>query len=122
MKVAVLDDSGDLVELICLLLSTTAEADCIGAESVADLKARANEVLATDLAVLDVNLGPGVPSGIDAYTWLVQQGYQGRIVFLTGHGATHPLVREALALGGVEVLEKPVEVEEILALVKDSTL
>lgn len=63
---------------------------------------------AIDLALLDINLGRGQPSGLDVYRWLRGHGYAGRIAFLTGHGRSHPLVGDALRSGDASVFEKPV--------------
>ena len=76
--------------------------------------------LGCGLALLDINLGAGVPSGLDAYRWLKDNGFPGRTVFLTGHARSHPLVREARELTHVQVLSKPIESAVLLALVRDA--
>jgi FixJ family two-component response regulator len=73
--------------------------------------------LACDSAILDINLGPGQPSGIDAYKWLRNNGYRGRIAFLTGHAGTHPLVIEATRIGDAEIFSKPVDPDQIQTIV-----
>lgn len=116
MKVYILEDSVDLGQLLCEFLTMEKGADCRSATSFAQLLKEPEPALSADLVVLDVNLGTGKPSGIDAYQWLRDQGFRGRVIFLTGHGATHPLVKQARALSGAPVLEKPVEAERLLDL------
>jgi len=78
---------------------------------------RAAQVLRTDLAILDVNLGPGEPSGIEIYRWLKGQNYRGKIVFLSGHTRTDPQVVEATRISGVDFLQKPLAFGQIEALI-----
>jgi DNA-binding response OmpR family regulator len=110
-----LEDDRDLRMILCELFNAHG-ARCVGVSSVDELKDLVTEGgLAFDLAILDVNLGEGRPSGVDAYRWLREQGYSGRVVFMTGHGRTSPSVADAMALG-VGVLEKPVPVHDLLGL------
>jgi FixJ family two-component response regulator len=76
------------------------------------------EALKCEVAILDINLGPNQPSGIEAYAWLRQKGYTGRIVFLTGHASNHPLVIEASRIGDAEVFSKPVEPARLRSIVE----
>ena len=64
-------------------------------------------------------MGPQVPSGLDAYGWLRKHGFDGRIVFLTGHAASHPLVVEAKRLGDAEVVGKPVSLDTLTSMLED---
>ena len=84
MTAVLLDDDTDLLEILSELLKER-HFRCLLARSLAELKALGPEVLAADVAVLDINLGAGQPSGIDAYDWLLGQGFAGRLLFLTGH-------------------------------------
>lgn len=109
-RVIILEDDADLRETLCELLLCSGVSECHGAASFGQFVSLPSGIIDTaDLVVLDVNLGHGVPSGIDAFLWLRERGFGGRIVFLTGHARSHPLVREARELPGVRVLEKPVE-------------
>lgn len=113
-----LDDDGDLRDVV-VELTRAMDVDCEAVSSVAELQAavtRSRE--AFDLAILDINLGPGQPSGVDAYRWLLQQGFAGRIAFLTGHAKSHPLVAEALRVGDAAVHEKPMTVASFRAMLK----
>ena len=90
----------------------------MGVASYKELVALGNKVLACDAAVLDINLGPSQPSGIDAYEWLRNQGYTGRIVFLTGHASTHPLVIQAQTIGDAEIFSKPIDPDHIRSIIE----
>src|SRR5262245_6190792 len=103
-----LEDDVDLRDSMTELLARSVGVVCVCVDSVDELRAQAADALDTDLAVLDINLGPDQPSGVDAYEWLREQGYRGRIVFMTGHASRHPLVEQANRLEGAVVLAKPV--------------
>lgn len=118
-RVLVLEDDDDLRSLLCDLLLSSGAQGCVSAGSVAELVARREEVLGCAVALLDVNLGAGLPSGLDAYHWLRENGFAGRIVFLTGHARSHPLVRQAHELAHAQVLSKPVSAKDLMALVME---
>jgi DNA-binding response OmpR family regulator len=105
---ALLDDDGDLLEALADLLQTR-NCRCLLARSLDELKALGHQALDADVAVLDINLGPGLPTGLDAYDWLLAQGFAGRILFLTGHAHAHPLVARAESLHRASVLDKPMD-------------
>jgi FixJ family two-component response regulator len=116
-SVLVVDDDGDLRTVLCELLASHA-ATSVTAGSLEEMVALGAQALGCQLAILDVNLGPGQPSGVDACRWLNAHSFRGRIVFLTGHVHSFPGVAEARALG-VKVFEKPVSVEQILELLHE---
>jgi hypothetical protein len=91
----------------------------VGLGSLDEMKQLCANGLSWDLAILDVNLGGGQPSGVEAYRWLMGQSFAGRIVFLTGHARSFPDVAEAHALG-VKVLEKPVPISCLLNLLDET--
>jgi ActR/RegA family two-component response regulator len=113
-----LEDNDDLRETVVELITVALERRCVGVGSYNELVALGNDVMACDSAILDINLGPGLPSGIDAYEWLRSNGYAGRIVFLTGHASTHPLVIEATQIGDAEIFSKPVDPDQIQTIVE----
>ena len=115
-RVVVLEDDDDLRSILCELLSLSGAEELVSAGSLAELQRKRAEALGGGLAILDINLGAGVPSGLDAYRWLRDNGFAGRTVFLTGHARSHPLVREALELAHVQVLSKPIESRVLLTL------
>jgi len=92
----------------------------LGVSTYEDLLGHRDEVLRSRLVILDINLGAGVRSGVDAHRWLRSQGFPGSIVFLTGHARTHPEALEARKLSGVRVLEKPVGVDVLRTLLAES--
>jgi FixJ family two-component response regulator len=117
--VLILDDDADLREVLCEMLLLSGATSCLGASGLAELQHREHEALACDLAILDINLGPGQPSGVDASRWLVRCGFRGRILFLTGHAACHPLVVEAAKLARTEILAKPLDGSRLVELLQE---
>jgi FixJ family two-component response regulator len=115
--IAILDDDADLRSALAEMYESLSGVRCVTASNVSELILQAPAVLATKVALLDINLGGGQSTGFDAYEWLRANGYQGRIAFLTGHAHDDPLMTRALELGSVVVLEKPVPVECLLGLV-----
>jgi DNA-binding response OmpR family regulator len=112
--IALLDDDEDLRQSVAEIFDVLGQ-NCLALPSVAAIKAAREEVLGCELVILDVNLGDGQPSGIDAYQWLRSQRFAGKIAFLTGHARSHPLVARAAALGE-RVLQKPITTSELRAL------
>jgi DNA-binding NtrC family response regulator len=119
-KVLILDDDADLRDSLGEVLTDIFQAPCVAAASYDDLVALGRRALDCQLAILDVNLGPNRPSGIDAFEWLVGQGFQGRIVFLTGHARTHPAVERASRLLTASVHQKPMTVEQLGSLLDEA--
>jgi FixJ family two-component response regulator len=118
-RVLVLEDDEDLRTLLCELLVASGAKACVSVGSVEAMVQQKDQVLGCELALLDVNLGAGVPSGLDAYHWLRENGFGGRIVFLTGHARSHPLVRKAYDLTQARILSKPVDAKVLMALVRN---
>jgi DNA-binding response OmpR family regulator len=114
MTVLLLDDDEDLRSGLEELFVSEG-AKCVAVGSLEELMRDSASVLACEIAILDVNLGAGRPSGVDAYRWLRSQSFAGKIVFLTGHARTHPGVAEAYKLG-TKVLEKPVSPDTLVNL------
>lgn len=116
-RVLVLEDDDDLRTLLCELLVAGGAQACVSAGSFEAMVRQKEQVLGCGLAVLDVNLGAKVPSGLDAYHWLRENRFGGQIVFLTGHARSHPLVRQAHELTQARVLSKPINAKALMALV-----
>jgi len=74
--------------------------------------------LRCDLALIDINLGAGQPSGVEVYRWLRARGFGGRIFFLTGHAMNSPFVAEAVRLGDAQVLSKPIRPDRLIRLLR----
>ncbi len=117
--VLVLEDDDDLRSLLCELLVGSGAKACVSANSFEVMVRHKEQVLGCGLALLDVNLGSRAPSGLDAYHWLRENGFAGRIIFLTGHARHHPLVRQAHELAHAQVLSKPVDAKVLMSLVKE---
>jgi FixJ family two-component response regulator len=117
-EVLIVDDDLDLRHALADLVEAVNGRRVIGVADLDELVALGPRALACGLVIIDVNLGPGVPSGLDALAWLQKQGYRGNMVFLTGHGRSDPQVQEAQRLGGIPVLTKPLGVEAILSLIE----
>jgi FixJ family two-component response regulator len=113
-SVILLDDDEDLRAVLCELF-TDQGVRCMSVASVDDMIALGEVALSSGVAILDVNLGPSQPSGVDAFEWLLANGYRGRVAFLTGHARTHPVVARAYQLGA-QVLEKPVSPDALSQL------
>ena len=111
------DDSSDLCEVVEFMCQSLPEVECVCVTSMSAVLERAVQVLRTGLAILDVNLGPGEPSGVEIYRWLKGQNYRGKIVFLSGHTRTDPQVAEATRISGVDFFRKPLEFGQIEALI-----
>jgi FixJ family two-component response regulator len=88
----------------------------VDAAGLGELRGQKAVLEQCETVILDINLGPGEPSGLDVYRWLREQGFAGRIVFLTGHAADHPLVSQAYRLGA-HVLQKPARIQRLLAAI-----
>jgi FixJ family two-component response regulator len=114
-RVVFLEDDRDLRDAFADFASIMG-SDCLKLASYQDLLDHRGEVLDCDRAILDVNLGAGEPSGLDAFRWLRAQGFSGKVVFLTGHAATHPLVAEAHQIGNARVVAKPATVAVLHSL------
>ena len=117
-SVFVLEDDTDARTLLKLLFEGEG-AVCQTFGAVAELMDAYDRVEAFGLAVLDVNLGEGLPTGIDAYLWLREMGFAGRIAFLTGHARSHPILAQELRRTPVRVLEKPMGADEIARLLEE---
>jgi DNA-binding NtrC family response regulator len=111
-----LDDDADLLEVMAEVLAAEGWRT-LTVRSVAELQALGQRALAADVVVLDINLGPSRPSGIDAYDWLLGQGFGGRILFLTGHARSHPLVARAEHLHRARVIDKPASADRLIDLI-----
>jgi hypothetical protein len=113
-----LEDDADQLDTLTIAIATFCHRECLGVHSYLELTELGERALAAEVAFLDVNLGPGAESGIDAYQWLRRSGFRGRIYFLTGHAKAHPRIAEALALADATVLEKPIAMGDLCAFVQ----
>lgn len=116
-QVLLLDDDEDLLQSLAELLQVMSYG-CLLAHNFRELTDLGEAGLACDVAVLDINLGKDQPSGIDAFHWLRENKFAGRIVFLTGHGQSHPLVVAAQRLGASRILSKPFVLDELRSVLR----
>lgn len=117
-SVLVVDDDEDLRTILVECLTKLVGVDALSAAGLHDLAHQEQRVLRCSLAMLDLNLGAGKPSGLDAYRWLRARGFAGRVAFLTGHARSHPHAMAAAEIGDSEILAKPVGVDRIRRLVE----
>jgi DNA-binding NtrC family response regulator len=116
-SIVFLDDSEDLRELMPVLFASRLGEGCRCFGSLREFENHTDEVLRARVAILDINLGPNAPDGVDAFHWLMDQGFQGKILFFTGHARTNPQV--ALAeRNGVAILEKPLHPDKLISFVR----
>jgi FixJ family two-component response regulator len=120
-SVLIVDDDEDLRVTLADVMSAVCHVDCVALPDVAAMIRDAERALACTLAIIDVNLGAGQPTGLDAQAWLTSHGFHGRIVLLTGHARTHPLVKRALEAGATQVLQKPTSIKILQHLLEDVT-
>lgn len=112
-SIVFLDDNEDLRELLPILLKTSLGVDSLCFANLADLQNHLQDVLRAKVVILDINLGSDVPDGIDAFNWLIENGFCGKVLFLTGHARSNPRVAGA-ERSGAEVLEKPVHPDQLI--------
>jgi DNA-binding NtrC family response regulator len=116
-RIVFLDDNEDLRELLPAFLETALRVECLTFASVIDFENHSDQVLDAKVAILDINLGPDVPDGVDAFNWLMERGFRGKILFFTGHARANPQV--ALAeKDGARILEKPIHPDKLVAAVR----
>lgn len=116
-SIAFLEDNDELREVLAEVAKSELGEDSICFRKVEDLIAHESEVLLTKMAILDLNLGQGQSDGVDAFYWLKDHGYQGKICFLTGHGKTHPLVTKASEIGA-EIWTKPMYASKLCEAIR----
>jgi DNA-binding response OmpR family regulator len=114
------DDDADLRDTIRETVAFLGLGGCVLAGSLADVESQHAEALACSLAILDINLGPDAPTGIDVYQWLREARFPGTIIFLTGHGADDPRVREATHIAASHLLTKPISAAQLAALAREA--
>lgn len=107
------DDDADLREAMQDVLGVLGVRRVVTAGSLRDLEGRRGEALACQLALVDINLGRGQPNGVNVFEWLEQEGFAGRIIFLTGHANKDPSVQQAASLSGSRVASKPLTIAQL---------
>lgn len=118
-RVLVVEDDADLACLLCNVFETLGAQSCQAVRSLTELQNASDRALEADLVVLDINLGAGCPSGVDAWRWLREGRYRGRVAFLTAHAASNPLVKSVAEQAEAPVLSKPVSMQTLAGLLHD---
>jgi DNA-binding response OmpR family regulator len=113
-RILICDDDPDIAEVMGEFFRDHG-FDCVAAQSFDEVVANRSEALGCSLAILDVNLGQGQPSGVDVFRWLQHERFGGSVVFLTGHAVMSSVLSGMRALG-VPILAKPVAAETLLRL------
>lgn len=112
--VLLVDDDNDLLEVLGFLFAR-AKVEYVAAHSLAEVKRLESSIPKLTAAVLDVNLGSNLPTGVDVAKWLRSLRPDLRIVMFTGHAPDHPLVVEATGAYG-KVLSKPLDARKLVAI------
>lgn len=118
-KILLLDDCDELLELTSILLDQLGGYDTLRARSYQDVIDLGASAIGCSMAILDINLGPNQPTGVDVYTWLRAKGFARPIMFLTGHASTYPPVAAAVLLKDAIVMTKPVPSETLLETIRE---
>ena len=116
-SIAFLEDNDELREVLAEVTKSELGEESICFRKVEELIAKESEVMQTKMAIIDLNLGQDEASGVDAFYWLKNHGYQGKICFLTGHGKTHPLVIQASEIGA-EIWTKPMYANKLCEAIR----
>lgn len=113
------DDDADLCAIMKDMCLQLGAAECEALTSLAEVEALGAEIQRFPLTILDINLGPDQPNGVEVFHWMVDQGYRGRVVFLTGHAHDDPRAMAAAAVSGTVVLSKPIQTEKLRQLIEN---
>ena len=111
--VLLVDDDEDLRAAMHEVLQELGVRQLVEAGSLRDVKNHRDDALACQLALVDINLGYGEPTGIDVFEWCEREGFAGRVVFVTGHGSQDPRVQQAASLAGAEIVSKPLSMDKL---------
>lgn len=112
-----LDDSQELLEVMKVFAETNCVCQVILASSFDEMFSKEEDVLKSDMAFLDINLGSHQPSGVQAYRWLRSLGYNKPVYFLTGHAVDSEETREAHIFDEAQVLLKPVAAQNLIQII-----
>ena len=116
--VLLVDDDEDLRAAMDEVLHRLGVRRLVEAGSLRDVEDQREEALACQLALVDINLGYGEPTGINVFEWLEREGFSGRVVFLTGHGSQDPRVQQAATLAGSQVASKPLTTAKLRDMIE----
>lgn len=114
-KVLLVDDEDDFVQTLSERMATRGlrvDTAASGAEAVNKVKEHDFDVIVLDLAM------PGM-DGIETLKALMNQKPGIQVIFLTGHATLQKGI-EAIKLGAIDFLEKPVDIEKLTEKIKEA--
>jgi len=119
-QLLIIDDDSDAVLSLSRLISSAAPELSVSACTTATKALELLEEKNPAVAILDLSLNEqeGVESGFQLLKEILRVIPSCRVIVLTGHGSIQHGVR-ALQLGAASFLEKPAEIDHLLALVID---
>lgn len=119
-KIIFLDDNEDLRIITSRLIKNQLGIDCITCASYEEFINQSEQILDSNLVILDINLGTEA-TGVDAYHWLFDNDYKGKVFFLTGYDQTNNLVEDVRSEGAA-IFQKPLETKKFIQLVNQAIL
>ncbi|MCM2353578.1 MAG: response regulator [Pseudobdellovibrio sp.] len=115
-----LDDSEEYLDVMKVFVQAACNFEAITCSNIESMQNQIEEILKSEMAFLDINLGLNQPSGIQAYRWLKSQGYNKPVFFLTGHAKDSDEAREAAIFEDARVLQKPIPPQDFRALIEST--
>lgn len=113
-----LDDSEDYLDVMKVFVQAACNYEAITCTNIENMQDRMEEILKSEMAFLDINLGVNQPSGVQAYRWLRSHGYTKPVFFLTGHGKDSNENKQASIFEEVRVIQKPIAAQEFRDLIE----
>jgi DNA-binding NtrC family response regulator len=110
------DDDPDVRDSLAMAIEALGLGDVLRASSLDEVRDIRAAALACRLAIIDINLGPSAPTGVEVLQWMRAESFAGQAVFLTGHAATDPRVVAASRMPATRVLTKPISLDALAAL------
>ena len=114
-RVLLVDDEEEFTELLAERMRAR-EMDLDTAKSRAEAIARVQKKY-YDAIILDMQM-PGM-DGIETLQQILSANPDQQVIFLTGH-ATVPKSVEAIKMGAVDFLEKPVDIDQLMGMIKEA--
>jgi len=115
IKILLVDDEKDFTEVLSERMKTrgfSVEIADSGLMAIEKVKVQSYDVIILDLAMPEMD-------GIDVLKILLKENPDFQIIFLTGHATLEKGI-EAVKLGAVEFMEKPVNIEHLLEKVNEA--
>lgn len=113
-----LDDSEEYLDVMKVFIQAACNYEAITCSNIESMQSQIEEILKSEMAFLDINLGLNQPSGIQAYRWLKSQGYNKPVFFLTGHAKDSDEARQASIFEEARVIQKPIAAQDFRDLIE----